>query len=329
MEIYFNIGRIGVGKMQRPERKKRSSSKIIIWLVSILVILAIATAIVIATTIFITGNKIHNPLHRQQSELRSNNVNLRSGDPFTIALFGVDSNAQRKNTNDGERSDTIMILSVNPKKKTTELVSIPRDTQAEIVGRDTTEKINHAYAYGGPTMAVKSLEKLMNVPIDHYATIDMDGLHDMIDSVGGINVVSNDTFTVHGTAFTKGQSTHVDGDTAMSFIRSRKETGAGGDFGRQERQQLVLQAMANKIVSSSAITHFPSLITQIQKNVTTDLTLGDLNEIRSNYKEANNTVNRHQLEGTGGIQSDGLWYFIPSESSKAQMTEMLNNNLKK
>lgn len=314
--------------MQRPERKKRSSSKIMMWLISILVVLAIATAIVIAATIFITGNKIHNPLHRQQSELRSNNVNLRNGDPFTIALFGVDSNAQRKSANDGERSDTIMILSVNPKKRTTELVSIPRDTQAEIVGRGTIEKINHAYAYGGPTMAVNSLEKLMNVPIDHYATIDMDGLHDMIDSVGGVDVISNDTFTVHGTTFTKGQSSHVDGDTAMAFIRSRKEAGAGGDFGRQERQQLVLQAMANKMVSSSAITHFPSLITQIQKNVTTDLTLGDLNEIRSHYKEANHIVNRHQLDGTGGIQNDGLWYFIPNESSKTQMTEILNNNLK-
>ena len=86
--------------------------------------------------------------------------------------------------------------------------------------------------------------------------------------------------------------------------------------------------MANKMVSSSVITHLPSLITQIQKNVTTDLTLGDLNEIRSHYKEANDTVNRHQLEGTGSIQNDGLWYFIPNESSKVQMTEVLNNSLK-
>ena len=71
-------------------------------------------------------------------------------------------------------------------------------------------------------MAVKSLEKLMNVPIDHYATVDMDGLHDMIDALGGVNVTSNDTFTTKGTNFVKGQSTHVDGDTAMAFIRSRK-----------------------------------------------------------------------------------------------------------
>jgi len=61
--------------------------------------------------------------------------------------------------------------------------------------------------------------------------------------------------------------------------------------------------------------------------VTTDLTLSDMNAIRSNYKNANSTVNRHQLEGQGGIQSDGLWYFIPNDSSKQQATDVLNNNL--
>ncbi|MEJ7165328.1 LytR family transcriptional regulator, partial [Staphylococcus capitis] len=76
------------------------------------------------------------------------------------------------------------------------------------------------------------------------------------------------------------------------------------------------QAMANKMTSTSALTHFPSLINQIQKNVKTDLTLSDMNDIRMNYKNANTTVNRHQLEGQGGIQDDGLWYFIPNDDSK-------------
>ena len=85
----------------------------------------------VVASIFITSGKIHNPLNRQYSELRSKNVSLSNGD-FTIALFGVDSNAQRKSENDGERSDTIMLLSINPKKQNTEIVSVPRDTQAEI-----------------------------------------------------------------------------------------------------------------------------------------------------------------------------------------------------
>ena len=314
--------------MRREERNKMSlPKKIFLWVFGILVLLAIIAVVYVAAKVFITGNKIHNPLDRSHSELRDKNVSLKDGDPFTIALFGVDSDAQRKKNGGGERSDSIMILSVNPKEKKTELVSIPRDTKADIVGRGTSEKIAHAYAYGGPNMAVKSLEKLMNVPIDHYATIDMDGLHDMIDSIGGVDVTSNDTFTVNGLKFSKGEKTHVDGDEALKFIRSRKEEGAGGDFGRQQRQQLVLEAMANKMASPSAITHFNSLMNEIQHNVKTDLTLSDLNTIRSNYKDANDTVNKHQLSGEGGIQSDGLYYFVPSEASKAENTKLLKDNL--
>ena len=283
--------------MKRSSKSKMSlPKKIFLWVFGILVILAIVAVVYVAAKIFITGNKIHNPLDRNHSELRDKKVSLNDGDPFTIALFGVDSDADRKKKGGGERSDSIMILSINPKTKKTEIVSIPRDTRAEIVGRGTTEKIAHAYAYGGPNMAVKSLEKLMNVPIDHYATIDMDGLHNMIDSIGGVDVVSNDTFTVDGVRFTKGQ-------------------------------QIVLEAMANKIASPSSITHFNSLMNEIQNNVKTDLTLGDLNTIRSNYKDANDTINKHQLSGQGGIQSDGLYYFIPSEQSKAESTKLLKDNL--
>lgn len=254
-------------------------------------------------------------------------MNLDNGDPFTIALFGVDSDAKRDAAGGGQRSDTVMVLSINPQKKTTEIVSIPRDTQADIVGKGTTEKINHAYAYGGPDMAVKSVEKLLNVPIDHYATIDMDGMKDMIDTVGGISVTSNATFSYDGYQFNEGENTKMDGKEAMAFIRSRKEDGAGGDFGRQERQQLVIQGLANKLTSVSSVTHFNSLMNHVEDNVKTDLTIGQLNKVRSNYKDANDNVNRHQLEGQGGIQDDGLYYFVPSESSLSEIESTIKNNL--
>ena len=66
-----------------------------------------------------------------------------------------------------------------------------RDTRAKIVGKGTTEKINHAYAYGGPKMAVNSLEKLMDVPVDHYISIDMDGVKTVVDELGGVTITSN------------------------------------------------------------------------------------------------------------------------------------------
>ncbi|KRG08143.1 LCP family glycopolymer transferase [Staphylococcus sp. NAM3COL9] len=307
--------------MNRSKKNKKMGlpTKLILWFFGILVLLALLAVIYLGFKIFSVGGSIHNPLDRNKSSLRDKDVNLDDGDPFTIALFGVDSDAKRDADGGGQRSDTVMVLSINPQKKTTEIVSIPRDTQAEIVGKGTTEKINHAYAYGGPDMAVKSVENLLNVPIDHYATIDMDGMQDMIDTVGGINVTSNASFSYDGYQFSEGIQSHMDGKEAMAFIRSRKEEGAGGDFGRQERQQLVIQGLANKLTSISSVTHFNSLMNHVEDNVKTDLTVGELNKIRSNYNEANEQVNRHQLDGQGGIQDDGLYYFIPSESSLSEI----------
>ncbi|MCE5046659.1 LCP family glycopolymer transferase [Staphylococcus equorum] len=315
--------------MNRSKKNKKMGlpTKLILWFFGILVLLALLAVIYLGFKIFSVGGSIHNPLDRDKSSLRDKDVNLDDGDPFTVALFGVDSDAKRDAEGGGQRSDTVMVLSINPQKKTTEIVSIPRDTQAEIVGKGTTEKINHAYAYGGPDMAVKSVENLLNVPIDHYATIDMDGMQDMIDTVGGISVTSNASFSYDGYQFSEGVQSHMDGEEAMAFIRSRKEEGAGGDFGRQERQQLVIQGLANKLTSISSVTHFNSLMNHVEDNVKTDLTVGELNKIRSNYNDANEQVNRHQLDGQGGIQDDGLYYFIPSESSLSEIEASIKDNL--
>nr|WP_232796313.1 LCP family protein [Staphylococcus canis] len=312
---------------QRSRKRKNPVIRVLLWVVGILFLFVLIAIAYLAFKLFAVGGAIHNPLNREHSELRSGQVDLNKGEPFSIALFGVDSNAERLSQGGGERSDTIMLLSVNPKTKTTEIISIPRDTQAEIVGHGTTEKINHAYAYGGPEMAVKSLERLMDVPVDHYATVNMDGLQQTIDTVGGIDVVSNATFTAQGNQFIQGQQTHLDGEQAMAFIRSRKEDGAGGDFGRQERQQIVLQGLANKLTSASSITNFNALMDQLGENVKTDLSIGELNTVRSKYSNANEHVNRHTLEGTGGIQADGLYYFIPDENNKAELSQLFRSNL--
>ncbi|GAA6817022.1 LCP family protein [Helicobacter pylori] len=309
------------------KKKMSAPKKAILWIIGILAIIAVIAVIYIGFKILSVGNAIHNPLDGNKSSLRSSDVSLKNGDPFTIAFFGVDSDAKRAANNGGQRSDSIMVVSMNPKKKTSEIVSVPRDTQAKIVGRGTTEKINHAYAYGGPTMAVKSLEKLLNVPIDHYATIDMDGMKEMIDTLGGVTVVSNSTFSYDGQSFEKGQKVHLNGKQAMAFIRSRKESGAGGDFGRQQRQQIVMEALANKLTSVKSVTHFNSLMNHVKDNVKTDLSIGDINTIRSKYNKANDTVNRHQLDGQGGIQDDGLYYFVPSDDSLNSIKSAIDTNL--
>lgn len=275
-----------------------------------------------------TANSIHQPIDgRDKSSLRDKAVSIKDKDAISVALFGVDANKQRLATGDAGRSDSIVLLSINPKTNKTVMVSIPRDTYSEMVGKGTYEKIAHAYAYGGAKMAVNSVEKLMNVPIDYYATINMDGLHDMVDDVGGIDVTSNATFSYSGYDFVNGQVSHMDGDKALAFIRSRKETGAGGDFGRQQRQQLVIQGLAKKVLSVGSVTKLDSILKTVENNVVTDITFDDLQGLRSGYAKTLNNVDKYQLDGEGQILNDGLWYFIPNETQKANVREIYNNNL--
>lgn len=262
---------------------------------------------------------------RQPSKLRREDVNVDDKDPISIALFGIDSDETREGL--GERSDSIIILSVNPNTNKTVMVSIPRDTRAEIVGNDSVEKINHAYAYGGPQMAKDSIENLMNVPIDHYVSINMDGLKDLIDIVGGVTVVSNSTFEVKGNSYVEGLPYDMYGEEALAFIRSRYENGSGGDFGRQERQQLVIEALGDKLLSASSITRINSILDTLGHNVKTDLTMSNIQDIGTKYNGARRNVEGLQLEGAGETLDDGLWYFLPDENNLEEISNEYIENL--
>ena len=176
-------------------------------------------------------------------------------------------------------------------------------------------------------MAINSLEKLMNVPIDHYATINMDGVKELVDQAGGVTVKSNATFTVKGNSYVKDQKYKLDGDQALAFIRSRKEDGAGGDFGRQERQQLVIQALAKELVSIGSLPKINQIFDTLGDNVQTDLKISQINSLRSKYSDALDNVDRNQLEGQDAILDDGLYYFVPSDSSKKEVVDNYRTNL--
>lgn len=185
--------------------KRNLQRKIVITVIIILAILIIFVAAFIFYKLTVLNSFINNPLDRKHSELRDKP--LKDGEPISIALFGIDSDEVRASENGGQRSTLSYSFQLIRKIKT-EMISVPRDTHAEIVGKDTEEKINHAYAYGGPDMAVKSVEKLMNVPIDHYAAINMDGVSTLIDELNGVDVTSNATFDVKNYSLKKAKIPH-------------------------------------------------------------------------------------------------------------------------
>ncbi|RYD13460.1 LCP family protein [Staphylococcus equorum] len=301
--------------MKRKRKKKTSlTKKVVVTVIIVLAILIVLVAAFIFYKLFSLNNSINNPLDREHSELRDKP--REKDDPISIVLFGIDDDEVRKQENGGQRSDSIVLLSINPKDKKTEMISVPRDTHAEIVGKDTEEKINHAYAYGGPDMAVKSVEKLMDVPIDHYASINMDGVSTLIDEINGVDVVSNGDFKVKDYIFEKGEKYHMNGEEALAFMRSRKEAGAGGDEGRQARQQIVIEAVAKKALKPSSIPKINTIFDAVEDNVQTNLSLTELNDIRSDYQSAQENVNRHTLKGENTIGEDGLYYFYPGDNEK-------------
>lgn len=312
------------------KKKKRRFGCLGIFLLIFVIMLLIAIWFIGGSYLKVkqTADNIQHKIEdREKSELRSGKVSIANKDAISVALFGVDSNKQRLATGDAGRSDSIILMSINPKTNQSQMLSIPRDTYSEMVGKGTNEKIAHAYAYGGAKMAIDSVEKLMNVPIDYYATINMDGMHEMVDEVGGIDVVSNATFTSNGNNFVKGQEAHLNGDQAMSFIRSRKEDGAGGDFGRQERQQIVIQALATKVLSVDSVTKLDAILKNVEGNVVTDLSFDDLKGLATGYNGAVRNVKKVQLQGEGSILDDGLWYFLPNETIKADARDQYLKNL--
>ena len=307
---------------KKPKKKRKLFKKIFMVLI-IAVLLFIGFMIF---KLFSLSNDINQPLDREYSEYRDNKVSYLKGEPFSVAIFGVDSDSER-GLSGGERSDAIMLLSINPKEKKTMLVSIPRDTRTEIVGHDTFEKINHAYAYGGPEMAVNTVENFMGAPVDHYVAMNMDSVKHLIDSVGGVKVKSNGTFTVKGIDFVEGETYKMDGDTALKFIRSRYEEGSGGDKGRQARQQLVLESLATKMLSPKGLLHINSVFDTLGDNVKTDLSSREISLMALRYYGAKRNVERVQLEGEDVVLDDGLWYFIPYDESINEISNAYRQNL--
>src|SRR5699024_3779658 len=152
--------------------------------------------------------------------------------PYTT-LFPSDSEEDQAG-----RSDAMMIMRLYPETDEMKIVSIPRDTRAEIVGKDKEDKINHAYAFGKEDMAVATVENFLDIELDYYVAINMDGLVELVDELGSITVDNEVEWSDNGYDFPTG-TVEMDGDKTMSYVRMRKDD-PEGDFGRTTRQRKVI-----------------------------------------------------------------------------------------
>lgn len=204
--------------------------------------------------------------------------NLAPGDRLSlkknIIVLGVDERAEE---HDVGRSDTLFVVMFDTKNKAASLLSVPRDTRVRIKGHGW-DKINHAYAYGGRELTQKTTEELLGIKINNYVMVDFKGFVGLVDAIGGvdINVEKNmyyyDTWDGFRIDLKKGMQ-HMDGKTAIQYVRYRDEE---GDIGRIRRQQHFIMAVYDRITSANMLLHIPGLAKQLTNMVKTDLPLTDM-----------------------------------------------------
>jgi polyisoprenyl-teichoic acid--peptidoglycan teichoic acid transferase len=301
------------------KKKKRKWLRVLLTIFVIVIMAIGAYAYTVYQSLTNAVDTMHTPLEREKSEKRVEEVSLEKAEPISVALLGVD---QREN--DKGRTDTIIILTVNPNTNSVKMLSIPRDTRVDIIGKDKLDKINHAYAFGGVEMSINTIENFLDIPIDYYIQINMEGFKEIVDSVGGVTVENDLDFTIDGRHYAKG-TLNLNGDRALYYARMRYED-PRGDFGRQMRQRQVIQAVINKGASLNSLTNFGDIFSALGNNVKTNLTFDEMVTIQSKYKGAKNSIEQIEMNAQGTMIND-VSYQIITDQEKQRVQNILKDAL--
>ena len=284
--------------------KERKGLKIFGVIIIILIILLVA----------ILGGMywfIHSKLEKmQQVDLKEEELGVSAQaeenltDFRNIAIFGIDS---REDTYDrGNRSDCIIIASINNKTKEVKLVSVYRDTYVQIQGYGL-DKITHAYSYGSAPLAISTLNTNFDLNIKEFITVNFDAVKDIIDSVGGISMPITTEEVPHIAGITKAGTYQLTGEQALSYARIRYA--AGGDYKRTERMRDVLTAVSNKLKTFD-ISRLNKLVDTILPRIYTNITASDVFSMMPSVPNFKITESIGWPYETKGITMD-RWYGIP------------------
>ena len=295
---------------------KRTAGKIIFSIFMLLFSILVAIGAYIGWQVYSdlrsTTDDMYKPVEAQEPHTSRQERPLdvdKGEDPFSVLIMGVDTDGP---DNMAGRSDTLMLLTINPNTEKTSIVSIPRDTYTEIVGHGTMDKINHAYAFGGTSMTVNSVQKLFDIPVDYYVSVNMEGMQQIVDAVGGIDVVPPLTFSQGEYTFVEGQTTHMDGPKALAYSRMRKND-PSGDYGRQHRQRQVIEGTMQSVASLDSIMNYRSILGAMSTNMRTNMAFEDMMDMFNNYRSSVSDVEQLQLSGSGTMMNGVYYEMIPDE----------------
>ncbi|MBA1392661.1 LytR family transcriptional regulator [Lactobacillus sp. XV13L] len=306
----------------RDYKKKRRR---LAWILSFFALTIVALIVYSAYVYFRTKNAVDGTYDS------SNYVQIKNGEfngkkKFAVLLMGTDTGALDRTEKIGN-TDTIIIAVVNPQKQRYTLMSVPRDTMAQMVGAEDfqIEKINAAYPIGGAAMTLASVSKLVNVPLKYYALVNMKGIMRLIRCVGGINVRPTLSFEYGGYIFKKNRLTHMGGSGALAYSRMRYDD-PQGDYGRQKRQRQVITTLIKKAISLNTLMQLDSILNAISGNVKTNLPFSALQQIAFNYRDTAKNVKSDYLHGHNALV-DGASYQVQPTKELQRVSDYLRTEL--
>ena len=281
-------------------------------------------------------NNINDRLHANVTdELRTSLLTDDGGvpgDPFYMLLLGIDKDDGRAHSSEygaedyNYRTDTIIIARIDPRNVKVTLVSIHRDTLVDL-GYNGKDKINAAFSIGGAPYIIDVVEEFADIPISHYAEVDMDRFARIVDTIGGVEVdlpvdVYDPTYT--GIDLKAGVQT-LDGHTAALLCRCRHGYDAygDGDVFRAANQRMVIGAIIRKVLTLDPVT-MANTISTMADSVTTDFSVGEILTLANQFRTLNVDEDiMTGMEPTNSMYVNETWYEICSvEAWQTMMTRV-------
>ena len=281
-------------------------------------------------------NQSTNSLSKTYKGIGDENNVIAENKPMTILLMGVDTGSGSREDQWVGNSDTMILVTVNPQTRETTIMSLERDILTNITqdGETVQAKLNSAYAQGGAELAIKTIQDLMNIHIDRYAMINMKGLVQLVDKVGGITVNNPFDFDIsieenepEYTAKIPPGRQEIDGEQALVYSRMRYQD-PEGDYGRQKRQREVIEKIIKKVLTLDGLSNYQGIIEAVSDNMQTNISL-DTNNLMNlmGYRDALKNIRMEQLKGEDATLADGGSYQIVTSEHLLKMQNILRKSL--
>ncbi|WP_295732138.1 LCP family protein [uncultured Limosilactobacillus sp.] len=285
---------------------------------------------IIAVLLLFAGGYEYHQLHSTAKGVFSSgdgkvDKKLAQGQPVSILAMGTDVGALNRG-NSGGNTDTLEVITVNPKKESITMTSIPRDTLVRVntsKGADYV-KINAAYSIGGPKQTVKQVKELLGIPIDYYAVVNMGVLKKVVNAVGGVEVDNPFAFDYEGHHFPKGKQ-HLNGELALKYSRMRYDD-PNNDYGRQKRQQQIMTNVIHKFKSSGSVGAVNKILAAVKDGVKTNIPLDSISVLYGNYRPAMNNVKTYHFKGKNAT-IDGASFQIASPKEINRISKIIRTQL--